>query len=169
MDDENPYAPPVSDLIMVDDRPGNAQLAGRFTRFAASIVDSIIGSIFGVPLMYFMGIWSYVSQGQQPPFMLVVGATALGFLWFLLVHGYLLKKHGQTVGKRLTGIRIADLEGRVPSFSTLIVFRYIPITLCSLIPFVGPYLSLLDVLFIFRGDRRCVHDFIAGTKVVLAR
>jgi len=28
-------------------------------------------------------------------------------------------------------------------------------------------LPLLDVLFIFRDDRRCLHDLLAGTKVVM--
>jgi uncharacterized RDD family membrane protein YckC len=31
-----------------------------------------------------------------------------------------------------------------------------------------PFYSLVDVLFIFRDDRRCIHDLIAGTKVVEA-
>jgi hypothetical protein len=31
---------------------------------------------------------------------------------------------------------------------------------------VGTFLVLVDVLFIFRKDRRCVHDHIAGTRVV---
>jgi uncharacterized RDD family membrane protein YckC len=169
MNNENPYSPPVSDLMFVDEIRKDGQLAGRFTRLAASLVDSIVGLVFGFPLMYFMGIWSYVGRGQQAPFLLIAAATVLGFLWFLLVHGYLLKKNGQTIGKLLTGIRISDLEGRVPSFSTLIFFRYLPMSILSLIPLVGPYLSFVDVCFIFRADRRCVHDFVAGTKVVLAK
>ena len=37
------------------------------------------------------------------------------------------------------------------------------------IPFVGQGLSsiyiIIDSLFIFRADRRTIHDFIAGTRV----
>jgi uncharacterized RDD family membrane protein YckC len=34
------------------------------------------------------------------------------------------------------------------------------------IPVVNFILPLLDALFIFREDRRCIHDLIAGTKVI---
>jgi uncharacterized RDD family membrane protein YckC len=27
-------------------------------------------------------------------------------------------------------------------------------------------LTVIDVLFVFRDDKRCVHDLIAGTKVI---
>jgi uncharacterized RDD family membrane protein YckC len=33
---------------------------------------------------------------------------------------------------------------------------------------IGPVLALVDVLLIFRNDRRCGHDLIAGTRVVHA-
>jgi hypothetical protein len=34
------------------------------------------------------------------------------------------------------------------------------------IPGINIFAGLLDPLFIFRQDRRCIHDFIAGTKVI---
>ena len=40
--------------------------------------------------------------------------------------------------------------------------------MASAVPWLGRYLRLLDVLFIFRDDKRCVHDIIADTKVVEA-
>jgi uncharacterized RDD family membrane protein YckC len=166
MNEENPYAPPLSDLLVVDVGEGKDRLADRFTRFTAAVLDSIIGLAFGVPTMYLMGIWTYVSQGQNPPFWLILGATALGFIWFVLIQGYLLKNKGQTVGKMLTGIRITDLNGNVPDFAKVILLRYLPISISSLIPFVGQYVALFDVLFIFRSDRRCLHDLLAGTKVI---
>lgn len=34
------------------------------------------------------------------------------------------------------------------------------------IPLIGPILNLVSILFVFRENRRCVHDHIAGTVVV---
>jgi uncharacterized RDD family membrane protein YckC len=33
---------------------------------------------------------------------------------------------------------------------------------------VGNFVGILDALFIFRSDRRCIHDLIAATRVVRA-
>jgi len=169
MTEDNPYAPPIPNLIFMDESAVKDRLADRLTRFTAAILDSIIAMVFGVPAAFLLGIWDYAIQGQNAPFLLVLIATALGFLWFLIVQGYLLKKYGQTVGKMLTRIRISDLEGNVPDFTKVILLRYLPISLASVVPVVGPFMSLLDVLFIFRSDRRCLHDLIAGTKVVRAK
>ena len=169
MSSENPYEAPKSELTdphhvgVVRD----SELAGRFTRFAAAFVDGLIQIAVVFPMIYVLGGWDYLIGQQSPTLKFSLVAGALGFLVFLLVNGYLLKTNGQTIGKRLTGIRIADLDGGVPDFATLILRRYLPVTLVANVPVVGPYLSLVDVLFIFRGDRRCLHDLIAGTQVVL--
>ena len=34
------------------------------------------------------------------------------------------------------------------------------------VPYLGMIFHLVDSLFIFREDRRCLHDRIAGTRVV---
>ncbi len=163
---ENPYAPPQAELAHTIDISGGLKLAGRFTRLAAAIVDAVIGMAIGFSLMYVFGAWDYLMRREEVPFGVLLTLSALGFVGFLLVHGYLLMKNGQTVGKKLAGIRIADLNGRVPEFSTLVVWRYLPISVVALIPVLGRFLPLLDVLFIFRDDRRCIHDLIAGTQVV---
>ena len=166
---DDPYAPPRADLTRRHDAEDDPELARRLTRLAASFLDSIIGMALAFPLMYVLGTWDYIQRGQNPPFQLTLAGAALGFTGFLLIHGYFLKTDGQTIGKKLTKIRIADLDGNVPSFATVILVRYLPITLVTLIPFIGAYLTLVDVLFIFRGDRRCIHDLIAGTKVIIAK
>jgi uncharacterized RDD family membrane protein YckC len=83
-----------------------------------------------------------------------------------LLHGYYLKVGGQTIGKKIVGIRIADLNNNIPGFAKVLGLRYLPIQAAALIPIVGFLYPLVDVLFIFFPDRRCLHDLIAGTKVV---
>jgi hypothetical protein len=34
------------------------------------------------------------------------------------------------------------------------------------IPFVGNFVGLVDALMIFGEDHRCLHDRIAGTRVI---
>ena len=36
----------------------------------------------------------------------------------------------------------------------------------NLIAQIIPFYGLIDILLIFGSDRRCIHDYLAGTKVV---
>ena|SRR5688572_27022344 len=170
MSEHNPYATPqaqVADPLLTG---GPAELAGRGTRLGAALIDGAIG--FGVswPIFSALGIWQQARspQAQDPSFLLTV--LVLGVLLFLALHGYLLKKNGQTIGKRLLGIRIVTLEGDVPPFGKLIGLRYLPLMVVSVIPIpLIQIAGLIDALFIFRADRRCVHDLMAGTRVIVAR
>jgi len=38
----------------------------------------------------------------------------------------------------------------------------------AFVPYVGAVSPLVDVAFILRSDRRCLHDHLAGTIVVTA-
>ncbi|WP_035052057.1 RDD family protein [Andreprevotia chitinilytica] len=162
----NPYAPTQTDLEESAD--GELTLASRGNRFAAALIDGLIGFALVAPYFWFAGIWAAAAQGQQPPFSQLLLIGAFGFVGFVLVHGYLLNRYGQTVGKRVLKIKIVTLDGEKPEFLPLIAKRYLIIHLCGLIPFVGKLASLIDVMFIFRGNRRCLHDLIAGTIVVNA-
>ena len=104
-------------------------------------------------------------------------AWALGFPWvrvfflgvvgYLLVNGFLLWRNGQTLGKWLAKIKIVDHEsGQVPAFWKLIVLRapFFPLLHATFIGY--GYLLLIDLLVGLRSDRRCVHDWVSGTRVV---
>lgn len=98
----------------------------------------------------------------------MIAWAAVGFAVFVVVQGFPLHHYGQTWGKRILGIRIVDLDGAKPPLGRLLTRRYVPIQVANLIPVVGPLLVLVDTLMIFRADRRCAHDLIAGTRVVKA-
>ena len=50
----------------------------------------------------------------------------------------------------------------------LLGLRIILMWMLESIPFLGPLFSLVNVCFIFRDDRRCIHDLMADTVVVKA-
>lgn len=164
MSEFNPYQAPGSDVAAVND-PQDL-LAGRGQRLAAAMIDGVISLVFVVPLMFLIGTFDYTAQGQEPPFQLTLYATIFAFVVFAAVHFVLLKKYGQTVGKWLLKIRIADMNGGKPDVATILFKRYLPVSAVGLIPVAGQFLPLVDVAFIFRKDRRCVHDHIAGTQVL---
>lgn len=92
--------------------------------------------------------------------------TVIGFILFAVVNLHFLRSNGQTIGKKLVGIRIVTLNYTVPDLDRLLGLRYGVMWGASMIPGIGPLFSLVDILFIFGASRRCVHDLIAGTKVV---
>lgn len=167
MEQHNPFQPPTA---RVDDEGPGEELASLGQRLLASIIDAVIGFVFAIPIMMMMGTWSALMSGRasQPSILQNLLGIFLGCLFFLLAHGYFLKTAGQTIGKKLIGIRIVDLSDNLPSFTRLIGARYLPVWLTSAIPFIGGLLVIVDALFIFGSERRCLHDRIAGTKVIRA-
>jgi uncharacterized RDD family membrane protein YckC len=167
MDKQNPYAPPTAAVRDKDEEVG--QLAGRGQRLGAALVDSIIAIIVAIPIMLLLGTFVYLKGGQPLPPALRILTSALAFLMFAAVNFYLLKVNGQTVGKKVIGIRIVDMDNQLPSVWRILGLRALPVSIAATLPVLGQILPLIDVLFIFRKDRRCVHDLIAGTRVVRAK
>lgn len=154
---------------------GENRLASRGKRLGASMIDLCI-------LLIILGIFSYVGfrfygNNFHTSFL---GRCALSFvpltLFFLLNYKYL-TRYGQTVGKKILKIRIVTLDGKIPSIEKL----FIRVFLFSCVSYLGfeaiqfyfpgkeGYITLfscLDFLFIFRPDRRCIHDFLAKTAVI---
>lgn len=163
--EQNPYQAPETTIV---DPAQDGQLAGRGERLAAALLDTVIMLVLVCPVMFTTGYWQAAMSGQPPGFGTQLLYGLMGFVIFVLVQGYPLSTSGQTWGKRLMKIRIVDLQGEKPAFSTLIVKRYLPVQAVSLVPFLGNLAALVDVLMIFRADCRCGHDLIAGTRVVKA-
>ena len=96
----------------------------------------------------------------------LVGQISLALIWagaVTVIQFALLTRYGQTVGKKANGIHIEKIAtGENGGFVTNVLLRLVVNTLLAIIPGY----ALVDILFIFRNDRRCIHDFIAGTQVV---
>jgi uncharacterized RDD family membrane protein YckC len=161
---DNPYTPPASDL---DAEIKTTTLASGGQRFMAAFIDGIIMMVLVVPAFYLLGLtggWRGEGQSYGASLMMAVA----GFVVYLLINGYLLAASGQTVGKRLVKIKIVGMDGSQPSLAHIMTRRLLPMQLVSIVPIVGGLLSLVDILFIFRADKRCIHDLIADTQVIHA-
>ena len=145
------------------------ELAGRLERLAAVVIDGLTGLILGVAALAFYGDLEPVLKGQP----LTTQQALLVAVWswggFLAINSYLLFKRGQTIGKHLLGVRIVDLQGEIAPFWRVILLRYLLVSVVAQFAVLGSLFVTLDDLFIFRKSRRCMHDIIAGTKVITAR
>ncbi len=146
--------------------PVQDNTANRMQRFLAAMIDGFLGMAVSLPLFSHYGIWELMQTGGEVPTKVSIIMTAYSLLMFFAMHGLLLHRYGQTLGKRFLGLAIVMVDGQRPSFSHLILNRYLPQWIVGLVPMMGPLLSMIDILFIFRDDKRCVHDLIAGTKVI---
>ena len=148
--------------------PSGPDLAGRGRRLGAYLIDLIIAGIVLVILAVLnIGI-SFEDVARDPMTQQMSTAGGIAYLViFMVINGYLLVTKGQTLGKLALDIRIVDAASNGAATAVKILgLRYVLVMLVGAIPVIGGLLGIIDFLFIFREDRRCVHDLIAGTKVV---
>ncbi len=175
----NPYAPPSTsggvDVLPVSE---SDELARRFARFVSAMVDGMLIVAITMPVMWATGFLAR-TQAQQVGFLEQIAMSLFGIVVMLALNGYLLATRGQTIGKMLTKIQIVDAQsGGLLPFLRVYVYRYLWLLplgfVVALIPgtvdnVLVNVVTLIEVLFIFGEARRCLHDYIAGSKVVLYR
>ena len=166
----NPYKKPESDLgpgIDSDIHLGY-ELASRMSRLLASLADGIIFLFVAWMLAFFSGIGvmeSITTYGGSIEFIAVV--FLLSLIIYLAINGYHLKTRGQTLGKALLYIQIVSAtDNKILPLWKVILARYLPISIASMLPIIGSLIYLIDCLFIFRRNKRCIHDLIANTRVI---
>jgi len=166
MENKNVYEAPKSDLRETVKIEEEYELASRWERFGGAMIDGIIASLITFPLMYFTGTWDKLLRGEYPLFEMAL-FLAFGILLYLALHGYLLAKYGQTIGKKMMGIKIVSIESMsILPLQKIFLLRFLPSALASSIPTIGQFFGFIDIVFIFGKKKRCVHDLIAGTIVV---
>lgn len=157
------YAPP-NEVGMAGG--GRTEIAAVSSRFAGYLVDVLFLSAgIGVGIGIVVGI-AAVSDSDAAAIiaMIVLGLCSLVPV---IINAVLITKSGQTVGKKLVGIRIVmDGTNQLPGFLHGWLLRsFIGFFLLSqFVPFYG----LVNALMIFSENARMVHDRIAGTIVVRA-
>lgn len=150
---------------------GDMQFAGHpnaslLSRFAASFLDGLYGLV-----VIILGVFSLVAANKLGvlPEVFPEEPTLETYLIFYfpvllgaILQWNLIATRGQSVGKLICCIRIVTTDGKLPGFFLGVVMRNWVRSLLAIVPFF----SLLDIAFIFGNSQRCIHDYLANTRVV---
>ena len=140
-------------------------LPSRWRRLAATLIDAALVPPVALLIMLVTGVLEHAAAWETPQPQLRIAALVIGS--YLLVHGVLLHRHGQTVGKRVMALKIVvSATGAKPPLWRLLVRAFalptlIFVPVAILVFLFGPFL-------IFGRSRRPLHDWAAGTIVLAA-
>jgi uncharacterized RDD family membrane protein YckC len=95
------------------------------------------------------------SSPEQPPSFAPMVLGYLAFFGMWIYQTVRLIRTGQTLGKKWAGVKVVRLDGGLASFGNHFL-RGLVLAL----------LGIISILFIFRADRRCLHDLAGETKVI---
>lgn len=181
----NPYQSPEARIqdrrLHAADHPPLASLRARL---GGAAVDGVLGILTSIPLLIAVVRWviadssearlTALSQGEIMD-ALIADYPGHVLLWVALilvlatVNLVFVIQSSQSIGKRVVGTQIATLDGQRAGALRIVGLRVIVSQILYNIPFVGWLISLVGILMIFGSQRRCLHDHIAGTIVVVHR
>jgi uncharacterized RDD family membrane protein YckC len=174
----NNYAPPQSVVADISASDVPFEKATRLSRLGATLLD---GLIFSIPLApsYVSAFSAMLHTHAQAfnyfSFWAAMAAAGIAFyvgmlivLLLIVVTTVLVYRNGQTIGKKLVGIKVARNDGSRASLARIFWLRYLLNTAIMYLPFFGALYALVDACMIFGEQRRCCHDYIADTIVVRA-
>jgi uncharacterized RDD family membrane protein YckC len=168
----NPYAPPDPQLDArrsIEEKPGIQVLAGRGARLGAAVLDGLLYLACFVPawLATIALLSSRVMHDFYFALFVPLGIGMVAMLLLAALQWYLVATTGQSLGKRWLDLKIVKMDGSNVDFVTGVVMRSWLLGVVFVVPYLGLCAWLLDALWIFGEEHRCVHDHIAGTKVIM--
>lgn len=138
--------------------------AGFWLRFAAYLIDSMILGLVFFPLGFILGaVLAATGSARNSDLMAVVNmltnvvSIAAGWLYRSLLES---SSWQGTVGKKLLGLKVTDLNGNRISFGKA-TGRYFAMILSGMICFIGFFMVA------FTEKKQGLHDMLAGTLVVI--
>jgi uncharacterized RDD family membrane protein YckC len=150
-------------------------LAERWRRLLGAIADGLLESLCWLPtsLALMQSTSELMEDGQLTPDALMENFwsnfhLSLPYLAALLaLQAVLLSLRGQSIGNMLVRTRIVRADDGEPAgFMRAFLLRGFLARAIRQIPLLGAIFWIVDSCFIFRDDKRCLHDLMAGTKVV---
>lgn len=161
---ENPFAAPRVEspiAVVFEEEPAEPS-----QRLFAQLLDGALYVAVWIPAL--AAVFALYGGGDFDAGKLLL-SFALVFPLFI-VQAVMLGRTGQTIGKKALGVRVVrHADGGNPGFFKAVVLRYWLNAVLSMVPLFGGLYALIDPLLIFSRDRRCLHDHLAGTKVIKTR
>jgi uncharacterized RDD family membrane protein YckC len=163
-----------------------AELAGRGARTGAACINAFLYFLSMMPGGVLTGLrllkeHPEIARGVPlRPEQIDLVALAPTVVWIyvglalvMLVQCIFLATRGQNIGKLIADVRVVSVLDDGPAgFLRAGVVRFVlPVVLIFLLNaffLLGFVVLVVDYSFMFRADRRCLHDLIAGTRVVKA-
>ena len=166
---DNPYAPPAAHVQDMPSVTEERVPADRIIRLGAALLD---GVIFGalVYLPFFLGFLMATSTSGASRGIGFLMAIAFGLVglavwaWFTIKY---VRANGQSIGKRMLGIKVVRVDGSAVSLGRIFWLRNVVNSLVGVIPIIGVIYGIADTLFIFTDSRQCLHDKLADTIVIV--
>jgi len=139
-------------------------LGNRGKRLLARIVDGIA---VGIVVWAVFGWWigTGTTSGQ-------VGISVIEAVVYFVYDALMMQRwHGQTLGKRLLGLRVAMLDDGTPPRAPAAWARAAVYSLPTIITCIGDVFALVNILWCTWDQpyHQCLHDKAAKTVVVAAR
>jgi len=154
------------------------------TRGARFIAAGIDGSL-AVTTFLVLSLLATQLAALSPPPLLLMGLPPVGVLLLQCFQWLLLAQDGQTIGKRLEGVRVVRNDGSPAGFLSAVFLRSWALPFATFVADGAAYatdgllgLALTgvsglfnlalwaDVCLILLPQRRALHDYLAGTKVI---
>ena len=144
-------------------QPYAVQYAGFWWRFLAYLIDAMISACIFFPLGMILGV-VMVATGEDPESPSMLGARLgingisllVTWLYFALCES---SSWQGTVGKKILGLRVTDLNGQPINFAKA-TGRHFGKILSALILGIG------FIMIAFTDQKQGLHDTMAGTLVL---
>ena len=164
----NPYAPPQAAVLDIV-APQQTEQAERLSRLGAAILDIVIvGAMVYAPVFAAFGFagasGSLDSDAGNNILLAGLGLALLGGIAAAWLNILYVKRNGQSIGKKIVGIKVVRTDGSPISLGRIFWLRNVVNGLLGIVPLYG----LVDVLFIFGESQQCLHDKIADSIVIKA-
>ncbi len=153
---------PGSDGLCARCATASGPLASRGSRFLANLIDNLAIAVPAIVAVVGGLLLAQLANLKRADELMI----PLGVMGAILGAGAELAAQvtwGQSIGKRLLAIKVVRANGDPIELWRILVLRnlviHVAAQLCGII-------GLVDALLIFGAEQRCLHDYLADSKVI---